>query len=334
MAGSGGGFRKGSHAAQPRSKGHACGAGHPRPWMFERAYAGPMQTPPFGRLLTAMVTPFAPDGSLDLDEARRLATHLVDVMGNDALVINGTTGESPTTNDAEKLAILKAVKEAVGDRAQVVAGVGTNETSATIERCHHAVEAGADGLLVVTPYYSKPPADALYEHFVMVADTTDLPVMLYDIPGRSAVPIPESVIIALADHRNIVAVKDAKGDLVSSAKVMAATDLAYYSGDDAMTLPLMAVGGVGVVGTSTHFTGARTKQMIDAWVAGDAAGALAIHRELLPVYTGVFATQGCMLVKAGLAQRGFAPGDLRRPLKSASQQETTAFVALLDAAGL
>lgn len=293
-----------------------------------------MQTPPFGRLATAMVTPFAADGSLDLDEARRLAAHLVDEMSNDTLVINGTTGESPTTNDAEKLALLKAVKAEVGDRAQILAGVGTNETAATIERCHQAVEAGVDGLLVVTPYYSKPPADALYEHFMLVADATELPIMLYDIPGRSAVPIPEDVIIALAEHPRIVAVKDAKGDLVSSAKVMAATDLAYYSGDDAMTLPLLAVGGSGVVGTSTHFTGRQMKLLIDAFVAGDAARALEIHRRMLPVFTGVFATQGCMLVKAGLEARGMRPGPLRRPLKSASAVQTAAFVALLDAAGL
>lgn len=293
-----------------------------------------MQTPPFGRLATAMVTPFASDGSLDLDQARRLAAHLVDAQGNDTLVINGTTGESPTTNDAEKLALLKAVVAEVGDRAKVLAGVGTNETAATIERCHHAVEAGVDGLLVVTPYYSKPPADALYEHFVMVADATELPVMLYDIPGRSAVPIPPDVIIALAEHPRIVAVKDAKGDLVSSAAVLAATDLAYYSGDDAMTLPLLAVGGVGVVGTSTHFTGRQMKELIDAFVAGDPARALAVHQRMLPVFTGVFATQGCMLVKAGLAARGLDAGSLRRPLKSASDQQTATFVALLDAAGL
>ncbi len=281
-----------------------------------------------------MVTPFAPDGSVNLDEAKRLASYLVDEMKNDALVINGTTGESPTTDDAEKKALLKAVKEAVGDRAQVIAGVGTNETKATIGRCHDAVEAGSDGLLVVTPYYSKPPADALFEHFTMVADATDLPVMLYDIPGRSAVPIPEDVIIELGKHPKIVAVKDAKGDIVSSANVMAHTDLAYYSGDDAMTLPLLSVGGVGVVGTSTHFTGARAKQMIEAYERGDVAGALALHRELQPVFTGVFATQGCMLVKAGLEARGFAMGGLRRPLKSASPEQAKAFVGLLDSAGL
>jgi len=293
-----------------------------------------MLAPVFGRLITAMVTPFYADGSLNVAEAKRLASYLVDEMHNDALVINGTTGESPTTDDREKLVLLHAVKEAVGDRAKILAGVGTNETAATIARCRDAVSAGCDGLLVVTPYYSKPPADALYEHFMMVADATELPVMLYDIPGRSAIPIPEDVLIALADHPRIVAVKDAKGDVVSSAKVMARTDLAYYSGDDAMTLPLMSVGGVGVVGTSTHFTGARTKQLIEAFAAGDPARALELHRELLPVFLGVFATQGCMLVKAGLAARGFAPGGLRRPLKPASDAQAAAFVALLDAAGL
>ncbi len=281
-----------------------------------------------------MVTPFAADGSLDLGEARRLAAHLVDVQHNDALVINGTTGESPTTDDDEKLALLQAVKAEVGDRAKVLAGVGTNETAATIRRCRHAEQAGADGVLVVTPYYSKPPVDALGEHFTMVADATTLPVMLYDIPGRSAIPIPEATLIELAAHPRIVAVKDAKGDVVSSARVMAATELAYYSGDDAATLPLLAVGGVGLVGTSTHFTGAATKRWLDLWSAGDAAGALAAYRRLLGVYTGVFATQGCMLVKAGLAARGFAPAVLRRPLKPAGPDQAGAFVRLLDEAGL
>ena len=293
-----------------------------------------MANPPFGRLITAMVTPFHDDGSLDLDEARRLAAHLVDEMGNDALVINGTTGEYPTTDDEEKSALLEAVVSEVGDRAKVIAGVGTNETAATIKRCRDAVEAGCDGLLVVTPYYSKPPVDALLEHFVLVADATDLPVMLYDIPGRSGIPIPEETLIELARHPRIVAVKDAKGDLTSSAKVMSVTDLAYYSGDDALTLPLMAVGGVGVVGTSTHFSGAATKEWMDLVAEGDHEAALDIYRRLLPVYTGVFATQGCMLVKAGLAARGFNAAVLRRPLKPASPSQARTFVQLLEEAGL
>ncbi|MDO5535435.1 MAG: 4-hydroxy-tetrahydrodipicolinate synthase [Propionibacteriaceae bacterium] len=293
-----------------------------------------MAQPPFGRLITAMVTPFADDGSLDLDEARRLAAHLVDEQGNDALVINGTTGESPTTDDDEKIELLRAVVSEVGDRAKVIAGVGTNETAATIKRSRDAAEAQCDGLLVVTPYYSKPPADALLEHFLLVADATDLPVMLYDIPGRSAIPIPEDTIFELARHPRVVAVKDAKGDLVSSAKVMAGTDLAYYSGDDALTLPLMSVGGAGLVGTSTHFSGAATKEWMDLVADGAHEDALDLYRRLLPVYTGVFATQGCMLVKAGLASRGFNPAVLRRPLKPASPAQARAFVQLLEEAGL
>lgn len=288
----------------------------------------------FGRLITAMVTPFASDGSLDLDRARSLAAHLVDVQRHDALVINGTTGESPTTSDAEKSALLKAVKAEVGDRAQIIAGIGTNETAATIARGHDAEEAGADGLLVVTPYYSKPPVDALEEHFALVADTCALPVMLYDIPARSGIPIPEASLIRLAGHPRIVAVKDAKGDVVSSARVMAATDLAYYAGDDAMTLPLLAVGATGVVGTSTHFTGALTKEMVELFQAGQLDEALVLYRRLLPVYTGVFATQGCMLVKAGLEARGFGPAVLRRPLKGASAEEISTFAGVLSAAGV
>ncbi|MDN5571439.1 MAG: 4-hydroxy-tetrahydrodipicolinate synthase [Propionibacteriaceae bacterium] len=289
---------------------------------------------PFGRLVTAMVTPFGPDGSLDLDEARRLAAYLVDEQNNDALVINGTTGESPTTTDAEKLALLQAVKAEVGDRARIIAGVGTNETAATVARCRDAAEAEVDGVLVVTPYYSKPPADAVLEHFLIVADATELPVMLYDIPGRSGIPITESTLIELARHPRIVAVKDAKGDLVSSAKVMAATGLAYYCGDDALTLPLMSVGAVGLVGTSTHFTGALTKEWMDLLAEGAGEEALELYRRLLPVYTGVFATQGCMLVKAGLAARGFHPAVLRRPLKPASPQQAKAFSQTLASAGL
>ncbi len=290
-------------------------------------------THPFGRLLTAMVTPFTSDGSLDLDEARRLAAYLVAEQDHDALVINGTTGESPTTNDDEKRALVKAVKEEVGDGVLVVAGVGTNETAATISRCRDAAEAGADGVLVVTPYYSKPPQDAVAEHLWLVAEASELPVMLYDVPGRSAIPMSEQTIRTVAKHPRIVAMKDAKGDLASSSTMIAETGLAYYSGDDALTLPLLSVGAVGVVGTSTHFTGRRTRELIAAFEAGDLAGALAIHRSMQAVYNGVFATQGCMQVKGALAARGWRTETLRRPLKAASAEETAAFLALLDAAG-
>ena len=289
---------------------------------------------PFGRVLTAMVTPFGVDGSVNLPEARRLAAHLVDVQGNDALVVNGTTGESPTTTDAEKLALLEAVVDEVGDRAKVLAGVGTFNTAHTIELAAQAEQAGVDGLLVVTPYYSRPPQDALADHFLTVAGATSLPIMIYDIPHRSGVPVETATLIQVAAHPNIVAVKDAKGLPVSSSQVIAATGLAYYSGDDAMTLPLLAVGGVGVVGTSTHFTGRRTREMIDAFVGGDPARATALNAALLPVFLGVFATQGCMLVKAGLAARGFAPGPVRKPLLDANAEQAATFVAVLDAAGL
>jgi 4-hydroxy-tetrahydrodipicolinate synthase len=289
---------------------------------------------PFGRVQTAMVTPFNADGSLNLAEARRLAAHLVDVQRNDALVINGTTGESPTTTDAEKLALLEAVVDEVGDRARIVAGVGTFDTAHTIELARQAQQAGAHGLLVVTPYYSRPPQDALADHFLTVADATSLPIMIYDIPHRSGVPVETATLITVAAHPNIVAVKDAKGSPVASAQVIAATDLAFYSGDDAMTLPLMSVGAVGVVGTSTHFTGVRAREMIETFVAGDTARAVTLNAALLPVFLGVFATQGCMLVKAGLAARGFAPGPVRKPLLDASPEQTATFVAILADNGL
>lgn len=291
-------------------------------------------TVPFGRLLTAQVTPFYDDGSLNLDEARRLAAHLVDVQGNDALVINGTTGEAPTTSDAEKFALLEAVIGEVGDRAKIVAGVGTFDTAHTIELAKQAEQAGTAGLLVVTPYYSRPPQDAVADHFVTVADATTLPIMIYDIPHRSGIAVETPTLIQLGAHPRIVAVKDAKGQPVASSQVMKATGLAYYAGDDGMTLPLMAVGGVGVVGTSTHFTGRGTKAMIQSFLDGDVAGAVQQHAALLPVFTGVFATQGAMLVKAGLAARGFAPGPMRKPLLNASAEQTATFVALLEAAGL
>ena len=253
-------------------------------------------SPPFGRVLTAMVTPFAGDGSLDLDAAAGLASYLVDELGNDGLVISGTTGESPTTSDVEKADLLSVVLDAVGDRAQILAGVGTFDTEHTLELAATAAKLGASGLLVVTPYYSKPPQPGILEHFRRVADSTDVPMMLYDIPGRAGVAIATETMLRLAEHPRIVAVKDAKGDLAASSRVIAESELAYYSGDDAMTLPLLSIGAVGVVGTSTHFSAVGTKQLIEAYLAGDNATALRLHQQLLPIYTGIFATLGCILV--------------------------------------
>ena len=281
-----------------------------------------------------MVTPFAADGSLDLDAAAGLATYLVDELGNDGLVISGTTGESPTTSDAEKADLLRVVLDAVGDRARILAGVGTFDTEHTLELASTAAKLGANGLLVVTPYYSKPPQAGIVEHFRRVADATDVPVMLYDIPGRAGVAIATDTMLRLAEHQRIVAVKDAKGDLTASARVIAQSALAYYSGDDAMTLPLLSVGAVGVVGTSTHFSAVGTKQLIEAYLAGDVATALRLHQELLPIYTGIFATQGCILVKAGLRLQGRDVGGLRSPLIEATSTEIDGLRSALAAAGL
>lgn len=298
------------------------------------AAPGPGAPRPFGRLLTAMVTPFTADGTLDLDGAARLATYLVDDQTNDALVVNGTTGESPTTTDAEKEQLVRTVVEAVGDRAKVVAGVGTNDTRHTIELAAAAEKAGADGLLVVSPYYNKPPQAGLVRHFTAVADATGLPVLLYDIPHRTGVPIATETLVRLAEHDRIVGVKDAKGDLTATSWVTSRTDLAYYSGEDALTLPMLAVGGVGLVGTSTHLTGALAKQMIEAYDRGDVTTARTLHRRLLPLFTGIFRTQGTILVKAGLAASGLPAGPVRPPLVDATDAETAQLRLDCIAAGL
>lgn len=289
---------------------------------------------PFGRVLTAMVTPFTADGVLDLDGAARLANYLVDEQGSDALVVNGTTGESPTTTDAEKERLIRTVVAAVGDRAKVVAGVGTNDTRHTIELAGSAEKAGAHGLLVVTPYYSKPPQVGLVRHFTAVADASGLPLMLYDIPHRAGVAIETETLVRLAEHGRIVAVKDAKTDLTATSWVTSRTGLAFYCGEDPLILPALAVGSVGVVGTSTHFTGARTQEMIRAFEAGDNATALALHRRLLPLYTGIFRTQGVILVKAGLTAKGLPAGPVRAPLVDATADQLAQLRADCAAAGL
>ncbi|MES8328105.1 4-hydroxy-tetrahydrodipicolinate synthase [Cutibacterium acnes] len=289
-----------------------------------------MSAPVFGRLLTAMVTPMTFDGAVDLRRTGELAHKLVEEQNNDGIVVNGTTGESPTTTDSEKAEIVKAVVEAVGSDAAVVAGVGTNDTAHTIELAHQAAEVGADGLLVVTPYYSKPSQAGIIEHFTAVADATDLPIMLYDIPGRTGTPIETKTLIELADHARIVAVKDAKGLVVESATVMASTTLAYYSGDDAITPALLSVGGVGLVGTSTHFTGRRMHEVIDAYVDGRIDEALSTYREILPVLTGVFAAQGATMVKAGLAHQGFTVGRVRPPQTMPTPEQAETFFGVLD----
>jgi len=288
---------------------------------------------PFGRMLTAMVTPFAPDGSLDLDGAQRLAEHLV-AAGNEGLVVNGTTGESPTTSDAEKDAVLRAVLEAVGDRATVVAGVGSNDTRHTCGLAQAAEKAGAHGLLAVTPYYNKPPQAGLVAHFRALADATDLPVMMYDIPGRSGVPIEPETMVTLAEHPRIVAIKDAKGDLAAASSVLARSDLAWYSGEDILNLPLLSIGACGFVSVVGHLVADRLAAMIEAYLAGDVAAAARLHQGLLPVYTGVFRTQGVITTKAALADLGLPGGPVRLPLVDATEEQRAVLRADLADGGV
>lgn len=288
---------------------------------------------PFGRLLVAMVTPFTADGALDEAGAQALASQLVE-QGCDGLVISGTTGESPTTSDAEKDRLLRAVLEATAGRAQVLTGVGSNDTAHSIELAVAAKKAGAGGALIVTPYYNKPPQSGLVAHFTAIADATDLPVMLYDIPGRTGMPIATETLLRLAEHPKILAVKDAKGDLAGSSAVLAATELAYYSGEDALNLPLLAVGAAGFVSVVGHAFAPQLRAMLEAFDAGDMAGAIALHRRLLPAYTGFFRTQGVITTKAVLGLLGLPAGPVRLPLVDATPAEIAVLRADCAAAGL
>ena len=295
----------------------------------------PQPGAPFGRMLTAMITPMTADGALDVDGAAHLATYLVDDMRNDGLVISGTTGESPTTSNAEKDRLLRAVIEAGGDRATIVAGVGTNDTAHTCELARDAERAGAHALLVVTPYYNKPPQSGLVAHFTAVADATGLPVMVYDIPGRAGIPITTESLLRLAQHPRIIAVKDAKGDLGASSQVMLATDLVYYCGEDMLNLPMLAIGAAGFVSVVGHVVGDRLHDMIDAYLAGRVGEALDIHRELLPVYIGIMTrTQGAIATKAALAVLGLPGGTVRPPLIDATPEQIAQLQTDLVAGGV
>ncbi len=275
---------------------------------------------PFGRMITAMVTPFNKDGAIDWDGVATLANHLAD-HGHDAIAVNGTTGEAPTTKTSEKLEIIRVVKAAVGDRVKVLTGAGDNETSYTVDQAKRCAEVGADGLLIVTPYYNKPPQAGIEAHFKAVASATDLPIMMYDIPGRTGVEIEQDTICRLAEVKNIVALKDAKGNPASTSWVIARTGLPVYSGDDILNLPLLSVGAVGFVSVCGHTVGKELREMLDAWFAGNSARALEIHQKLLPVFTGTFRTQGAILTKAALTMMGLPGGFTRLPLVDATEAQ-------------
>jgi 4-hydroxy-tetrahydrodipicolinate synthase len=276
---------------------------------------------PFGRLMTAMITPMTSDGDVDYDGAARLAAYLVDDMRNEGLVVNGTTGEGPTTTDGEKSRLIKAVLEAVGDRATIIAGVGTNITAHTVELARQAEKAGAHGVLVVTPYYNKPAQDALAAHFTTVADATGLPMLIYDIPSRTGMAVATDTLVRLAEHPRIVGVKDAKGDLAATSQVLARSDLAYYSGDDPMNLPLWSIGGVGCISVTGHVVGDRIFAMLEAFTAGHHAEAAKLHLSMLPVNVGLFRNQAAVMTKAALDLLGLPGGGVRGPLLPASDAE-------------
>jgi 4-hydroxy-tetrahydrodipicolinate synthase len=286
---------------------------------------------PFGRALCAMVTPFTEAGALDLDGAQRLAGRLVS-RGCDGLVLSGTTGESPTTTDTEKAALVTAVREAVGDRVSLVAGVGTADTRHTVELALAAEKAGADGLLVVSPYYSRPPQDALEAHFLEVADACGLPLALYDIPGRTGTRIEPDTLVRLAGHPRIVAVKDCSYDLLGTQKVLSRTDLAYYAGCDEQVLALYAIGAAGYVSTVANIVPGLFRAVLDAFDAGDTGRAALLQRRAVPLVESMMAAglPGTVTAKALLGALGLPAGPVRAPLRPADGATTDGLLAAYE----
>lgn len=289
----------------------------------------------FGRVLTAMVTPFTSVGKLDQSGAAELVRWLCRDGWNDAVVVNGTTGESFATSNWEKASMIHAASKALqGTGKKVIAGVGSADTAHSITLAQEAAAQYADGLLVVAPYYSRPSQAGLLRHFLAIADSTDLPVMLYDIPKRAGVAISPETLAAAARHPRIVAVKDAKGDLESSSQVIADTGLAYYSGDDALNLPLLSVGAVGFVSVVGHVAAHRLRALLEAYGTGRVAEALAIHRSLLPVYSGAFRAPAAASVKSLLNRMGLPAGPVRLPLVDLTDGEAVLFERDVELAGL
>ena len=276
----------------------------------------------FGRLLTAMVTPFLDNGEVDYAEVKRLAVHLIE-NGNDSILVCGTTAETPTLTHEEKVNIVKTVKEAVGERAKIVVGTGTNCTRTTIEATKEMEALGADGMLVVEPYYNKPSQEGMYQHFKAVAEATSLPIILYNIPGRCGVNMTPELIARLAQIPNIVAVKEAGGSVeqVSKIRTLVPDDFVIYSGDDSLTLPMMSVGAYGVISVAAHVAGKEIRAMIDAYVAGNVVEAAQWHKKLYPIFKSLFITANPVPVKYALSQVGFGNGKVRLPLVEANDSE-------------
>ncbi|MBM4763911.1 4-hydroxy-tetrahydrodipicolinate synthase [Bacillus sp. B15-48] len=276
----------------------------------------------FGRVLTAMVTPFDNKGHIDFVKTTQLVNHLINT-GTESLVVAGTTGESPTLTKEEKIALFEHVVNVVNNRVPVIAGTGGNNTYASVELTKKAAQLGVDGIMVVAPYYNKPNQEGLFQHFKSVAESTELPIMVYNIPSRSAVNILPETIIRLAEIPNIVCVKEASGDLNAMTKIIANTpdDFLLYSGDDSMTLPVLAVGGHGVVSVASHIIGSEMQEMVQAYLSGKNGEAAQLHQELLPLMQGLFLAPNPTPVKTALQMQGLDVGAVRLPLVPLNEQE-------------
>lgn len=289
----------------------------------------------FGRVLTAMATPFDESGAVDFEQAASLAKHLV-ANGSDGIVVAGTTGESPTLSDEEKIRLVRAVKDAVAGRALVVAGTGTNDTRHSVHLTKDAQRAGADGILLVNPYYNRPSQDGLYAHFRTIAESTPLPCMLYNIPGRTGVNTAPETIARLAEMPNITAVKEATGNLDQASEIRRLTkdDFQIYSGDDSLTLPMLAVGGAGVVSVASHLAGREIREMVQAYQQGDVRRAVQLHIRLFPLFRVLFITTNPVPLKAALNMSGIKVGKPRLPLVEATAMEKEQIGAVLKALAL
>ena len=284
----------------------------------------------FGRLATAMVTPFDSKGNVDFQKTTTLVNYLIN-NGTDSIVVSGTTGESPTLSTEEKIALLQHVVKVVDKRIPVIMGTGSNNTYASIELTKKAEQSGADAIMLVAPYYNKTNQEGLYQHFKAIADRTSLPVMLYNIPGRSAVNIAPETVIRLSKVPNIVAVKEASGDLNAMTQIIAETDddFVLYSGDDGLTLPVLSIGGVGVVSVASHVIGNEMQQMIDTFLTGNLSEAAKLHQQLLPIIKGLFTAPSPVPVKTALQLMGMDVGSVRLPMVPLTEQERTALANLL-----
>ncbi|HBC94217.1 MAG TPA: 4-hydroxy-tetrahydrodipicolinate synthase [Pelotomaculum sp.] len=285
----------------------------------------------FGRVLTAMVTPFHKDLSINLSQARKLARHLA-ASGSDGLVVAGTTGESPTLTKDEKVELFRAVVEEVGGKAVVLAGTGGNSTADSIVLTRAAEKVGVDGVMLVVPYYNKPSQEGIYQHFKILAESTDLPVMIYNIPGRTAVNLLPATVARLAEIDNIVAIKEASGsmDQVSELRRLLPDSFAIYCGDDSLTLPMLALGGQGVISVASHLVGPRLQELVNAFTSGNTTLANEIHLELFPLFKGLFIATNPVPVKTALNLKGWQVGATRPPLVEATSTEKLAIKELLE----